>query len=121
MAGARTATASTARVDVLSALRALLCAKLAEARCARGGRWGRTHADIREGGLVAAVRGRLGGSVQWDSKMLLGHLLGELKVVGGDVGHLALHLEIAQMLLWLDHAHIDILLVCCGNLLLLLL
>ena len=69
--------------------------------------------------------GGLGGSVHWNSEMLLllGHLLGKLVVVdlGRDVGHLALHLEVAQLLLWLNHTHVDILLVCCGDLLLLLL
>jgi len=41
--------------------------------------------------------------------------------LGRDIGHLALHLEVAELLLRLDHAHVNILLVRCGNLLLLLL
>jgi len=57
--------------------------------------------------------------------LLLGylHLLGELVVVdlGRDIGNLAWHLEVAELLLRLDHAHVDILLVCGSNLLLLLL
>jgi hypothetical protein len=121
VAGASAAAASTARVDVLSALSALCCAKLTETRGARGRRWGWTHADIREGGLVATVRGRLGRSVHGDGEVGLGHWLGELEVVGSNIGHLALHLEVAQMLLRLDHAHVNILLVCSGDLLLLLL
>lgn len=67
------------------------------------------------------MRRRLGRSVHGDGKVLLAHGLGELEVVGSDIGHLALHLEVAEMLLRLDHAHVDILLVCCGDLLLLLL
>jgi hypothetical protein len=58
--------------------------------------------------------------------LLLGHLLhllGELVVVdlGRDIGDLALHLEVAELLLRLDHAHVNILLVRRGDLLLLLL
>jgi hypothetical protein len=58
--------------------------------------------------------------------LLLGHLLhllGELVVVdlGRDIGNLALHLEVAELLLRLDHAHVNILLVRRGDLLLLLL
>jgi hypothetical protein len=57
--------------------------------------------------------------------MLLGHLLGKLKVVGvrGHMGHLALHLEVGagKMLLWWYHAHGNVLLVRGSDLLLLLL
>jgi hypothetical protein len=67
------------------------------------------------------VRARLGRSVHWDSKVGLSHRLGELEAVGRDIGDLALHLEVAQMLLRLDHAHVHILLVCSSDLLLLLL
>jgi hypothetical protein len=120
--GARASTTSTARVDVLPTLSALWCAKLTETRSARGRRRGWTHANIREGGLVTTVRRRLGRSVHGDGQVRLGHCLGELEVVAGcDIGHLALHLEVAQMLLGLDHAHVNILLVCGGDLLLLLL
>ena len=39
------------------------------------------------------------------------------------IGHLSLHLKVGtgKVLLWLNHAHVDILLVCCSDLLLLLL
>jgi hypothetical protein len=52
------------------------------------------------------------------------HLLGKLEVVRmwGNVGHLSLHRKIGrELLLWLYHAHANILLVGCGNVLLLLL
>lgn len=122
------ATASaTTRVDVFSALVALLCTEFAEARRARGRCWGWTHADIRKGGLVATMGAGLGRGVHRDREVLLLlwhlHLLGELVVVdlGRDVGDLAWDLEVAKLLLWLDHAHVNILLVCCSDLLLLLL
>jgi hypothetical protein len=57
--------------------------------------------------------------------VLLWHLLRKLEVAGmrGNVGHLPLHLEVGagQVLLRLYHAHVDVLLVGGGNLLLLLL
>jgi hypothetical protein len=57
--------------------------------------------------------------------MLLGHLLRKLEVVvvWRYVGHLSLHLEVGtrKVLLRLNHAHVNILLVSCSNLLLLLL
>jgi len=68
--------------------------------------------------------GRLRRSIHRHSKMLLGHLLRKLKLVcvRRYIGHLSLHLEVAgQVLLGLNHAHIDILLVSRSNLLLLLL
>ena len=120
VAGASAAAASAARVDVLPTL-LLLCAEVAEARRAGGRRRGRAHADIGEGGLVATVGGGLGRDVHRRGEVLLAHGLGELEVVGSDTGHLALHLEVAELLLRLDHAHIDVLLVGCSNLLLLLL
>jgi hypothetical protein len=75
--------------------------------------------------LVPTVGGWLRGSVHGYAKMLLRHLLGELKVVcmGRCIGHLSLHLKVGtrKVLLWLNHAHVNILLMSCGNLLLLLL
>lgn len=74
--------------------------------------------------MIAAVGARLGWGVHGNTEVLLTHLLLELVVVhlGRYVGHLAgLHLEVAQLLLWLDHAHVHILLVRGGDLLLLLL
>ena len=68
--------------------------------------------------------GRLRGGIHRHSEMLLRHLLGELELVcvGRHIRHLSLHLKISgKVLLGLDHAHVDILLVCCSNLLLLLL
>jgi hypothetical protein len=57
--------------------------------------------------------------------MLLGHLLRKLKVirVGRYIGQLSLHLEVGtgKLLLWLNHAHVNILLMSRGDLLLLLL
>ena len=122
------ATTSATRVDIFPTLTTLLCTKFTEARGTGGGsgRW--AHADLREGGLVTAVGGvGLSWCTHGDCEMLLLlhllHLLGELVVVdlGRDIGHLALHLEVAELLLRLDHAHVDILLVRRGNLLLLLL
>jgi hypothetical protein len=98
----------------------LLCAKLTETRRTGGRRRGWTHANLGEGGLVATMRGRLGRSVHWDGEVWLSHLLRELEVARC-LRHLALHLEVTQMLLRLDHAHVNILLVCCSDLLLLLL
>ena len=124
-----TATTSATRVDVFPTLATLLCTEFAEARRTggRSGGWA-AHADLGQGGLVAAVGGRLGWCAHRDSEVLLLllhllHLLGELVVVdlGRDIGHLALHLEVAELLLRLDHAHVHILLMRCGNLLLLLL
>ena len=116
------AATSATRVDILSALSALLCAELTEARRAGGRRSGSTtQADIGKGGLVATVRTRLSRSVHRDGEMRLSHLLWELEVVGCSIRHLALHLEVAEMLLRLNHAHVDILLVCGSDLLLLLL
>lgn len=76
--------------------------------------------------MVSAVGGGLPRRVHLDTEVLLLrhlHLLGELVVVdlGRDIWNLAWHLEVAELLLRLDHAQVDILLVCCGNLLLLLL
>jgi hypothetical protein len=57
--------------------------------------------------------------------MLLWHLLGKLKAIrmGRYIGHLPLHLEVGpgKVLLGLYHPHVNILLMGCGNLLLLLL
>jgi hypothetical protein len=57
--------------------------------------------------------------------MLLGHLLRKLEVVrvGRYIGQLSLHLKVCtrKLLLWLNHAHVNILLMSCGDLLLLLL
>jgi hypothetical protein len=56
--------------------------------------------------------------------LLLRHLLWELELVavGRHVRHLTLHLlKILHLLLLWYHAHVDILLMGCGNLLLLLL
>ena len=57
--------------------------------------------------------------------MLLRHLLRELEVVylWRHIGHLSLHLKVGtrKVLLRLYHAHVNILLVCCSDLLLLLL
>lgn len=125
---ASTATASATRVDVFPTLATLLCTEFAEARRTggRSGGWA-AHADLGQGGLVAAVGARLGWCAHGDSEVLLLlhllHLLGELVVVdlGRDIGHLALHLEVAELLLRLDHTHVNILLVRGGNLLLLLL
>lgn len=119
------ATASaTTRVYIFPALASQLCSKITtEARGAR--RWGRrrTH-DVRQSGLIAAVRRGLRRGVHGHIHMLLRHLLRELICicVRGDIGHLPLHLEVAgKVLLRLDHAHVDILLVRRSNLLLLLL
>ena len=122
------ATTSATRVDIFPTLTTLLCTKFTEAR-GTGGRSGRrAHTDLGKSRLVAAVGGvGLGRCAHGDSEMLLLlhwlHLLGELVVVdlGRDIGHLAWHLEVAELLLRLDHAHVDILLVRRGNLLLLLL
>jgi hypothetical protein len=120
-----TATAPATRVYVLSALPTLLCTKLAESRGSGRGCGRRAHAYVGQGGLIAAVGGGLARSIHGNSEvlLLLGHLLGELVVVdlGRDIGHLTLHLEVAKLLLWLNHAHVHILLVCGGDLLLLLL
>jgi hypothetical protein len=53
--------------------------------------------------------------------VLLGHLLRKLEVVRRGIGHLALHLEVTQLLLLRNHAHVDVLLVRRRNLLLLML
>ena len=69
--------------------------------------------------------GGLGRGVHWHREMLLRHLLRKLKIVcvGGYVGHLPLHLEVGsrEVLLRLYHAHVNILLMGCSDLLLLLL
>lgn len=71
------------------------------------------------------MRGGLGRGVHWHGKVLLRHLLRELEVVcvRRYVGHLSLHLEVGtgKVLLWLNHAHVNILLVRGSDLLLLLL
>jgi len=115
--------AATARVYVFSALcTLLLCTKVFKARCTRRRRRRRTHANIRKGGLIAAVRrGLCRGVHGYGEVWLLAHLLGKLEVVGCNIWDLSLHLKIAKVLLWLDHAHVDILLMRCSNLLLLLL
>lgn len=118
-----TTTAAATRVDVLPAL-SILSAIFTEARSTRRRRrrWA-TH-DVGEGRLVAAMRGGLRGSVDGDAKMLLWHLLSELELVRvwRHIGHLALHLEVTwQVLLGLDHTHVNILLMRGSYLLLLLL
>jgi hypothetical protein len=100
--------------------------KLTKARSARRRSWGwAPHANIGKGGLVTTVRRWLGGGIHGDTQvLLLLHLLCKLVVVylRRHIGHLSrLHLEVAKLLLWLDHAHVDILLVGRCNLLLLLL
>ncbi len=74
--------------------------------------------------MVTAMGGRLSRRVHGNTEVLLVHLLRELVIVhlGRQVCHLTgLHLEVAELLLWLDHAHVDVLLVRCGDLLFLLL
>ena len=74
--------------------------------------------------MVAAMGGRLRRSIHRYGEVLLGHLLGKLKLVcvGRHIGHLSLHLEVTgEVLLRLDHAHANILLVGYSDLLLLLL
>lgn len=64
-------------------------------------------------------------SVHRNSEMLLRHLLRKLEIIrmGRYVGHLPLQLKIGtwKVLLWLNHAHVNILLMGSSNLLLLLL
>jgi len=94
---------------------------------------GRTHAHVRHRTLVSSVGGRCrvahATSHRHAKLLLLTHLglleLAKLIRVRRDIQtlHLALQLLelVGQLLLLWYHAHVDILLVCGGNLLLLLL
>lgn len=89
------------------------------------GRWsrGRAHCKARESRLVATVR-VLVRCVHGNSKLLL-LLLRKLESVDlrRDTTHGAAWREGVDLtqLLWLQETHVHVLLVCCGNLLLLLL
>lgn len=99
-----------------------------ESRTRCTGRWSgrRTHAHVGQGGLVAAVVRRRGhATIHWNTKMLLPWWILKCVRLWREVHdlHLALQLlELGRQLLLLgDHAHVDILLVSGGDLLLLLL
>lgn len=124
MATSKTA-APTALVSILAVLVALLV-KIAVSRGPSGRGWGRAHTEAWEGGLVAPVGGLVGSSHR-DTQLLLGHL-GELE--GVELRRHACHRRSAlhrrrvghlSQLLRLQEAHVNILLMCSCNLLLLLL
>lgn len=86
-----------------------------------GGGW-RSHRPHASSGLIATMSGGLCRGVQGDAKVLLLHLLWKLVVVAvrRGVRH-ALHAKILHLLLRLEHANVDILLMGGSDLLLLLL
>lgn len=106
--------------------------KVSKARPGGAGRGSRrwTHSHVGHGRLVSSVSGGLCHSARHgNAQMLLSHLLLLWELVGTRVGrdaqvlHLTLQLLelIRQLLLLRDHAHVDVLLVRRGYLLLLLL
>ncbi len=116
------------RIHVLPALCALhaVIAKVDARRSGRGcGR--RSHADVGQCRLVSAVRGSLLWGTDRDRQLLLLlKLLWELKSVRmrRHVGHLSLDSSkgcTREVVLWLYHAQVDILLVLSSDVLLLLL
>lgn len=135
VAATRRTTTTTALAPVFVLVIAQLLLLLVKIGIPRGTgrrRGRRAHADAGEGRLVAAM-GRLIGSVHRDTKLLLLGQLGKLKGVdlrrNAADGATALHRGIEARnlahllahLLWLQQAHINILLVSRCNLMLLLL
>ena len=129
MTAARRTTSTTAVTTILILLIALLLQ--VEVRISRGtGRrgWRRAHSHTRKGRLVPPMRVLLVRSVHRNAELLLGHL-GELEGIHlrrnasyrGTALHLGIKPSDLTQLLRLQQAHVNILLVCRCNLLLLLL
>lgn len=124
---ARRATTAAA-MHILTVLVALV--EVSISRSTRGRSRRRSHSETWQRGLIPSVRGRLTGRIHRHSHLLLLAHLGELESVdvrgdpcyrrsalhGGRVGR-----KLTQRLLGLQEAHVNILLMCSCNLLLLLL